>query len=104
MGKQLQDNNPQITNLNDPNRPQKLSEMLSDIYDNEWLEAFTGLQSQDENLDEQSAVDILFNLLKVPLTHKGWDKMKLILSGHQYLFYPVLCFIVFISAQNTCWR
>ncbi|XP_071125964.1 uncharacterized protein [Mytilus edulis] len=65
MGKQLQDNNPQITNLNDPNRPQKLSEMLSDIYDNEWLEAFTGLQSQDENLDEQSAVDILFNLLKV---------------------------------------
>ncbi|XP_063413183.1 uncharacterized protein LOC134695727 [Mytilus trossulus] len=65
MGKQLQENNPQITNLNDPNRPQKLSEMLSDIYDNEWLDAFTGLQSQNENQDEQSTVDILFNLLKV---------------------------------------
>lgn len=80
MGKQLQENNPQITNLNDPNRPQKLAEMLGDIYDNEWLDAFTGLQSQDEKLDEQSAVDILLNLLKVIYEETLDQVCKL--SGH----------------------
>lgn len=37
-GSRLTDGNPAITNLGDPNRPMKLGEMFSEMYDNEWTD------------------------------------------------------------------
>ncbi|XP_053389832.1 filamin A-interacting protein 1-like isoform X2 [Mercenaria mercenaria] len=42
-GDKLVDNNPAITDLSDPNRPTKLGEFYSEIYDNEWTNAFEAL-------------------------------------------------------------
>ena len=65
MGRKLEENNPQITNLNDPNRTQKLAEMLGDIYDNDWTDTFSELQSELPNMRERQCADILMNVLKV---------------------------------------
>jgi hypothetical protein len=44
MGSKMVENNPQIANLNDANRPQKLADVLGNIYDNEWTDVYTYLQ------------------------------------------------------------
>lgn len=46
------------------NRPQKLGEKLSELYDNEWTDAFEDLQDT-ENLDEKSNVLKLLEIFKV---------------------------------------
>jgi hypothetical protein len=38
MGAKLRDNNPAITDLNDPNRPMKIGEQFSGVYENEWTD------------------------------------------------------------------
>lgn len=45
----LRENNPCITDLSDPNRPTKLAEQMSELYDNEWTEAFEEIQNGDQN-------------------------------------------------------
>ncbi|XP_052792335.1 uncharacterized protein LOC128226486 [Mya arenaria] len=42
-GQRLTDGNPNIADLSDHNRPTKLGEMYSELYDNEWTDAFDGL-------------------------------------------------------------
>ncbi|KAK3100161.1 hypothetical protein FSP39_015579 [Pinctada imbricata] len=42
----LRDNNPGITDLSDPNRPLKLSERASELYDNEWTNAMERLEME----------------------------------------------------------
>ncbi|XP_052283557.1 uncharacterized protein LOC127880265 isoform X2 [Dreissena polymorpha] len=44
----LTNNNPNIADLNDPNRPTKLAEAFSELYDNEWTDAFEKLKDDDE--------------------------------------------------------
>ena len=39
----LRDNNPNLTDLSDANRPTKISEMFSELYDNEWTDAYDEL-------------------------------------------------------------
>ncbi|XP_053389830.1 uncharacterized protein LOC128552789 isoform X2 [Mercenaria mercenaria] len=51
------DNNTAITDLSDPNRPTKLGEFYSEIYDNEWTDAFEALVSGD--YDEITAIETL---------------------------------------------
>lgn len=46
------------------NRPQKLGEKLSELYDNEWTDAFEDLRDT-ENLDEKSTVQKLLEIFKV---------------------------------------
>lgn len=46
------------------NRPQKLGEKLSELYDNEWTDAFEDLRDT-ENLDEKSIVQKLLEIFKV---------------------------------------
>ena len=43
-GSKLKFNNPGITDLSDDNRPNKLAEKFSELYDNEWTEAFEKLE------------------------------------------------------------
>ena len=69
MGAKLRDNNPAITDLNDPNRPMKIGEQFSGVYENEWTDAFLNLQDMKSDdgacINEEEAIVILLNILRV---------------------------------------
>ena len=54
------EDNPFVTDLGDPNRPQKLAEKFNGLYDNSWTDAFEALSAKKK--DEKS---ICLDLLKV---------------------------------------
>ena len=60
----MADNNPNIADLGDMNRPTKLAEKFSEMYDNEWTEAFDSVVNEC-NLSEESAIKDLLQTLKV---------------------------------------
>ncbi|XP_045206656.2 myosin-3-like [Mercenaria mercenaria] len=43
MGDRLTDNNPNIADLSDKNRPTKLAERYTELYDNQWTDAFDSI-------------------------------------------------------------
>lgn len=65
MGGQLSNNNPDIADLSDANRPTKLGEMYQELYDNEWTEAFEQCLVEF-NQDESKGIRTLLDLLQVP--------------------------------------
>lgn len=65
MGQKLTDNNPNIADLSDKNRPTKLAERYSELYDNQWTDAFEEIFSGDE----KETVDTLLRLLYVSYKH-----------------------------------
>lgn len=54
----LTSNNPNVADLADPHRPTKLGEMFSELYDNEWTDAFEVLQAAGKG--ERRSIQILF--------------------------------------------
>ncbi|XP_060567421.1 uncharacterized protein LOC132726169 [Ruditapes philippinarum] len=52
----LRDNNANIADLSDQNRPTKVAENFSELYDNEWTDAFDVLQDE---LGEKETIDFL---------------------------------------------
>lgn len=56
-GDKLNTDNPNIADLSDPNRPTKIAEMISELYDNEWTNAFEALQTR--KVDDKEIVNIL---------------------------------------------
>ena len=65
-GAKLSESNAAITDLSDENRPQKLGEMFSEIYDNEWTDAYEHLTNHAESkMDEEDAICALSAILKV---------------------------------------
>ena len=71
VGAKLRDNNPAITDLNDPNRPMKIGEQFSGVYENEWTDAFLNLEDMKSDvnesacINEEEAIEILLNILRV---------------------------------------
>jgi hypothetical protein len=66
MGDKLRDKNPAITNLNDPNRPLKIGEQYSEVYENEWTDAYSTMLDQESlNPTEKEIVSILLDILRV---------------------------------------
>jgi hypothetical protein len=61
----LRDNNPNIADLNDEFQPTKLAEMFSELYDNEWIYAFTLLESCFE---EKFSIKVLLDVVMVTNT------------------------------------
>jgi len=61
MSQKLTDNNPNIADLSDKNRPTKLSERFSELYDNQWTDAFENI----DNGDEVETIRVLRELLEV---------------------------------------
>lgn len=65
----LRDNNPGIADLSDPNRPIKLGEKASEIYDNQWTDALENLEklrkATETNYDEEKDVQLLLSILTV---------------------------------------
>ena len=66
---ELTNNNPNIADLSDDNRPTKLSDRFSELYDNEWTEAFIALEETLKDLDMDGIYnvekEIIFGLLKM---------------------------------------
>lgn len=66
MGDKLRHKNPAITNLNDPNRPLKIGEQYSEVYENEWTDAYSTILDQENlKLSEKETVSILLDILRV---------------------------------------
>lgn len=55
VGEKLTRDNPNITDLNDQNRPTKLGEMYGELYDNEWSDAFEALTETGHSGNESIA-------------------------------------------------
>lgn len=58
----LSDNNPDISDLSDSDRPQKLNKKISDLYDKEWADAREILETDQ---GEQAAIGTLLNIVMV---------------------------------------
>lgn len=58
----LRDQNPGITDLSDPNRPLKLAEKVSELYDNEWTNAMENLENLD--IQEEKGIKVLLKIIK----------------------------------------
>lgn len=56
-GQKLTEDNPSVSDLSDINRPTKLSEVYSEIYDNEWTDAFEELKNG--GYSEEEAIQTL---------------------------------------------
>ncbi|XP_052284082.1 uncharacterized protein LOC127880758 [Dreissena polymorpha] len=61
MGDKLTDNNPAITDLSDKNRPVKLAERYSELYDIEWTDSFEIINKVYR--DERNTVAQLLKIL-----------------------------------------
>ncbi|WP_263081295.1 hypothetical protein [Endozoicomonas sp. Mp262] len=74
-GKRLTDQNPNIADLSDPNRPTKLAEQLSSLYDDEWTDAYEELEKA--GYSEKAGIDLLmrslYSLEKLAALHMDSD-------------------------------
>lgn len=61
-GERLRKDNPNLTDLSDANRPTKLAEKHSELYDNEWTDAFEELQKKC-HLADREAVKCLLEIM-----------------------------------------
>lgn len=61
MGQKLTDNNPNIADLSDKNRPTKLAERYTELYDNQWTDAFEII----DDGDDEKTIKILKQILQV---------------------------------------
>lgn len=62
-GDQLRKDNPNVTDLSDPDRPTKLAEKYTELYDNEWTDAFEELQNR-HRVNEENVISCLLDILK----------------------------------------
>ncbi|XP_052076770.1 uncharacterized protein LOC127714772 [Mytilus californianus] len=59
-GDRMMDGNPFVTDLSDPNRPQRLAEKFNCLYDNSWTDAFEILLAKKK--DEKSICKVLLDI------------------------------------------
>jgi hypothetical protein len=62
-GSKLTTNNPAITDLSDENRPIKLAEKFSQLYDDEWTDSLEEILGQD--VDEITSINFLLRVVMV---------------------------------------
>ncbi|KAH3737819.1 hypothetical protein DPMN_044414 [Dreissena polymorpha] len=60
MSSKLRDNNPNIADLSDTFRPTKIAELLTELYDNEWTDAFSVL---DQQYTEKQGITFLLDII-----------------------------------------
>ncbi|KAK3607099.1 hypothetical protein CHS0354_026306 [Potamilus streckersoni] len=60
---QLTDGNPDIADLSDQNRPDKLAERFSELYDNEWTDCYQVLVDDIQRPEEES-IQILLHIVQ----------------------------------------
>lgn len=64
-GDKLRDGNPDIADLSDPYRPTQLGKEFSEVYDNEWSDAFEALP----NIEEDKRVRLLHSIVQMAIRH-----------------------------------
>lgn len=66
-GARLKSNNPAIADLSDQNRPSKLAEKFSELYDNEWTDATEELKERKkkEKSTEKSEEEMEITVIKL---------------------------------------
>lgn len=72
----LRDNNPSIADLSDPNRPTKLAEKISELYDNQWTDAYEELEGE-RIMSDREIVDKLLKTLMVKIINLVLSKNRL---------------------------
>ncbi|XP_052239833.1 uncharacterized protein LOC127850675 isoform X1 [Dreissena polymorpha] len=60
MSSKLRDNNPNIADLSDKFRPTKIGEQFTELYDNEWTDAFSVLEQQ---YTEKQGITFLLDII-----------------------------------------
>lgn len=69
MSSRLKDGNPNVADLSDENRPVKIGEQFSELYDNQWTDAFSAIETHitlnEQNIQEDDIVTILLHVLQV---------------------------------------
>ncbi|XP_062583077.1 uncharacterized protein LOC134244843 [Saccostrea cucullata] len=63
-GAKLTNENPNITDLSDPNRPIKIAEQYSELYDNAWTDIFEKL-TEKYKVSEKEAIQMLLHILEI---------------------------------------
>ncbi|XP_060600428.1 uncharacterized protein LOC132753897 isoform X3 [Ruditapes philippinarum] len=64
ISNRVRDNNPDIVDLSDPNRPEKIAGMYSELYSNQWTDAYEVLESTFKN-NENKIFQFLVDILKI---------------------------------------
>lgn len=64
-GSRLTEGNPSITNLGDPNRPMKIAEMYSELYDNEWTDIMDKFENGKKKPKGPKVLQALYSTLVV---------------------------------------
>lgn len=80
----LTDNNPNIANLGDKNRPTNLADKFSELYSNEWTNALESLENDYETESETANIKTLLEIVKVV---------------HFFLFYFVVVILCILKKQ-----
>ncbi|KAK3582899.1 hypothetical protein CHS0354_009705 [Potamilus streckersoni] len=62
-GAKLTHDNASIADLSDANRPTKLADMYSELYDNQWTDALENLSKQNPEECEETLICCLYNIL-----------------------------------------
>ncbi|XP_053389422.1 uncharacterized protein LOC128552411 [Mercenaria mercenaria] len=63
IGAKLTDNNPNIADLSDTYRPTKLAERYTELYDNQWTDAFEQIQKEVHSDSDEEIINILLQIL-----------------------------------------
>ena len=82
MGNQMKDGNPYIADLSDKNRPTKVADTYSELYDNEWTDAFDVLQTTAYRKEEK---DIARQLLDILMVRKDIGILPAVAVGYMSL-------------------
>lgn len=76
-----------ISDLSDPIRPQKVSEMFNELYDNQWTEAFEWLVSQAKTADDRSDRVVTKQLLDILMVYDIMYYMYMYLYLYRIVLY-----------------
>ena len=67
MALKLADNNPNIADLSDMNRPTNLAEKFSTLYDDQWTDAFDAVSGYSGYNEEVKVIQILLEIVQVQI-------------------------------------
>lgn len=81
-------NNPNIADLSDPNRQTKIGEKYSELYDNEWTDAYEALVEAGHS--EETAIETLRLTLMV-ISDRRWQCNNVIYSSFRT---KLLCHLI----------
>lgn len=76
----LHTNNPNVADLNDDNRPSKIAEKFSELYDNQWTEAFEELSRIMSEID---TIYMLLRIVRVSTSSRGSNNRVMYISNHR---------------------